>query len=414
MHQNREDNIYSLAQNAFPVEMISRLSGYKECFKLRASRPCAGGSNTERGDIVLFSKGYTTPPAKILPDHEPAGESKILDGSEIAKVLSTKVPCFFLSAAVAPQIISYHFNLENPLELPKIRRFIPGLAAAFHANMELAESDTGHFSIQASRSDRRTLYFKQALLTQTFDNAPGVSALLGVDTNNRPLTINIQEMPHILIGGTTGGGKSVLLNAMITSLLFKHTPATLNFVMIDPKKVELSIYESLPHLLKPIITDPFKAIDTLGYLCDLMEQRYTMMAKKRVKTAQEMGLPPIVVVIDEFSDLMIVSKKAVEAGIVRIAQLGRAAGIHLIISTQQPTVNVITSLIKANIACRIALKTATVNNSMVVLDRKGAEKLTGRGDALLKLPGEVNLIRFQAPLISTADIMPTMKYWTGK
>ena len=137
-----------------------------------------------------------------------------------------------------------------------------------------------------------------------------------------------------------------------------------------------------------------------------------MMARKGVKTAAEIGLPSIVVVVDEFSDLMIISKKAVEAGIVRIAQLGRAAGIHLIISTQQPTVNVITSLIKANISCRIALKTATVNNSMVVLDRKGAEKLTGKGDALLKLPGEVNPIRFQAPMIETADISPVVKYWS--
>ena len=218
-------------------------------------------------------------------------------------------------------------------------------------------------------------------------------------------------MPHVLIGGTTGGGKSVLLNSMITSLLFKHTPATLNFVMIDPKQVELSIYNKLPHLLRPIITDPYKAIDTLGYLCDLMEKRYSIMARKGAKTATEIGLPSILVIADEFSDLMVVSKKAVENGIVRIAQLGRAAGIHLIISTQQPTVNTVTGLIKANIACRIALKTATVSNSMVILDRKGAERLTGKGDALLKLPGEVNPIRFQAPLIETADISPVVKYW---
>lgn len=363
---------------------------------------------------MLFSKTYTTPPASILPDHQQSEKTEIIDGNDIAKVLSSKVPCFFVSAAIAPQIISYHFNLENPLDLPKIKRFIPGLAAAFHSEIELTESDIGHFCLQLSRAERGTLYFKTPLLTRAFDNAPGISPLLGVDTNNRPLTLNIKEMPHILIGGTTGGGKSVLLNGMITSLLFKHTPQTLNFVMIDPKKVELSIYEGLPHLLKPIITDPFKAVDALGYLCTLMERRYDIMAKKRVKTAEEIGLPSIVVIIDEFSDLMIVSKKAVEAGIVRIAQLGRAAGIHLLISTQQPTVNVITSLIKANIACRIALKTATVNNSMVVLDRKGAEKLTGKGDALLKLPGEVNLIRFQAPMIETADILPTVKYWLGK
>jgi len=362
--------------------------------------------------MFLQPKTYTTPPANILPDHEPTNTATVIDGEEVARVLSSKVPCSFIVANAAPQIVSYHFELNNPLDLPKLKRFIPGLAAAFHRDMQLAGSEIGHFSLEVSRSDRGTLYFKQALLTKTFDTAPGLSALLGVDTNNRPLTVNIQEMPHILIGGTTGGGKSVLVNGMITSLLFKHTPETLNFIMIDPKQVELSIYNTLPHLLKPIITDPYKAIDALGYLCDLMEKRYSMMARKGVKTAAELGLPSIVVVIDEFSDLMIVSKKAVEAGIVRIAQLGRAAGIHLIISTQQPTVNVITSLIKANISCRIALKTATVNNSMVVLDHKGAEKLTGKGDALLKLPGEVTPIRFQAPFIGTADILPAIKYWT--
>lgn len=362
--------------------------------------------------MIFKPKTYTTPSARILPDHKQPTTTSIFDGNEIAKILSTKVPCSFVSAATAPQVVNYHFVLNSPLDLPKIKRYIPGLAAAFHTSMELSSSEIGHFALQIPRSERGTLYFKTALLTRAFDEAPGLSALLGVDTNNRPLTINIQDMPHILIGGTTGGGKSVLLNGIITSLLFKHTPETLNLVLIDPKQVELSIYKTLPHLLKPIVTDPFKAIDTLGYLCDLMEQRYAMMARRGAKTAAELGLPSIVVVIDEFSDLMLVSKKAVESGIVRIAQLGRAAGIHLIISTQQPTVNVITSLIKANISCRIALKTATVSNSMVILDHKGAEKLTGKGDALLKLPGEVTPIRFQAPYIGAADIAPAVEHWS--
>lgn len=362
--------------------------------------------------MFRLKKTYITPSATILPDHKPPEAATIIAGENIAGVLSNKIPCIFISAAAAPQLVTYHFELENPLDLPKIKRFIPGLAAAFHTEMELAPSETGHFALQVVRSERSILYFKTALLTKTFDGAPGLSALLGVDTNNRPLTLNIQKMPHVLIGGTTGGGKSVLLNGIITSLLFKHTPETLKFIMIDPKQVELSIYNRLPHLLTPIVTDPYKAVNTLGGLCDLMNKRYNTMARKGAKTAAEIGLPFIVVVIDELSDLMITSKKTVEASIIRIAQLGRAAGIHLIISTQQPTVNVITSLIKANISCRIALKTATVSNSMVVLDRKGAEKLTGKGDALLKLPEEVTPIRFQAPIIESADITPVVKYWS--
>ena len=144
----------------------------------------------------------------------------------------------------------------------------------------------------------------------------------------------------------------------------------------------------------------------------MIDQRYKRMAAHRVKNAAEMGLPSVVVMIDELADLIILGKKPVETAIVRIAQLGRAAGVHLIVATQQPTVNVVTGLIKANIPCRIALKTATVSNSMVILDGKGAEKLTGKGDALLKLPDKTTPIRFQAPLIESADIAPVIKYWS--
>ena len=144
----------------------------------------------------------------------------------------------------------------------------------------------------------------------------------------------------------------------------------------------------------------------------MIDQRYKRMAAHRVKNAAEMGLPSVVVMIDELADLIILGKKPVETAITRIAQLGRAAGVHLIVATQQPTVNVVTGLIKANIPCRIALKTATVSNSMVILDGKGAEKLTGKGDALLKLPDRTTPIRFQAPLIESADIAPVIKYWS--
>lgn len=158
---------------------------------------------------------------------------------------------------------------------------------------------------------------------------------------------------------------------------------------------------------------PVARIDVyLASVCDLIDKRYKMMTAHKVKNASEMGLPSLVVIIDELADLIILGKKPVETAIVRIAQLGRAAGVHLIVATQQPTVKVVTSLIKANIPCRVALKTATVSNSMVVLDTKGAEKLIGKGDALLKLPDRVTPIRFQAPLVETSDITPIIKYWS--
>lgn len=361
---------------------------------------------------MLLKKCYTTPPANILPDHETKQTETIFNGEDLAKLLSTKVSCSFVRAVIAPQLISYHFTLDNPLELPKVKRLLDGVSAVLHVEVKQTNSNIGHFALEIPRADRTTLYFKQALLTRTFDDSSGLSALFGVDTLNQPLVINIQDLPHALIGGTTGGGKSVLLHSITMSLLFKHTPETLQFVIIDPKQVEFSGYAGLPHLLRPVVTEPYKAIDTLASVCDLIDKRYKMMTAHKVKNASEMGLPSLVVIIDELADLIILGKKPVETAIVRIAQLGRAAGVHLIVATQQPTVKVVTGLIKANIPCRVALKTATVSNSMVVLDTKGAEKLIGKGDALLKLPDRVTPIRFQAPLVETSDITPIIKYWS--
>ena len=352
---------------------------------------------------MLLKKTYTTPPASILPDHESKQTGEIYSGEDLAKIISSKVPCTFVRAVVAPQLVSYHFALENPLELPKVKRLLDGISAILHTEVKQTNSDIAHFALEIPRADRSTLYFKQALLTKDFDQATGLSALFGVDTLNRPLVVDIQSLPHALIGGTTGGGKSVLLNSIAVSLLFKHTPETLRLIIIDPKQVEFSEYTGLPHLLRPVITDPYQAIDTLASVCDLIDRRYKRMAAHKVKNAVEMGLPSVVVMIDELADLIILGKKPVETAIVRIAQLGRAAGVHLIVATQQPTVNVVTGLIKANIPCRIALKTATVSNSTVILDGKGAEKLTGKGDALLKLPNRTTPIRFQAPLITSLD-----------
>jgi S-DNA-T family DNA segregation ATPase FtsK/SpoIIIE len=225
------------------------------------------------------------------------------------------------------------------------------------------------------------------------------------------VVLSVADMPHILIAGATGSGKSVLLNSMIVSMLFSCTPETLNLVMIDPKKVEMSKYEGLPHLALPIIKNHADAVQALEDICAEMDNRYNLMAEKGFKKASEMGLANIVVVIDELADLMLTSKYECEQSIIRIAQLGRAAGIHLIIATQRPTVNVITGLIKSNIPCKIALQTSSMRDSITILDHKGAETLTGKGDALLKLPDRVEEIRFQSAYISDEDIENIVNYW---
>ena len=364
-------------------------------------------------------KTYTTPSAAVLESSPISTPSEIYNGADIAAFITAAgAPCQCVQVVDAPQLTTYHINLVDVCDLSKVKKTLAPLAAVLHETITQATSDTAHFALQISKAQPRTIYFRDALLTQTYNQASRTSALLGVDTHNYSLPLDITKAPHILIAGATGSGKSVLLNSMITSLLYKSTPATLQFVMIDPKQVELTQYVGLPHLAQAPVTSPVEAVETLQRVCATMDTRYKQMRSKRVRSVSEWNerfpkkkMPRIVVVIDELADLMLTSKKAVEAHIVRIAQLGRAAGIHLIVATQRPTVNVITGLIKANIPCRIALQTASQRDSINILDHAGAEKLQGRGDALLKLPDQVREIRFQAAYCSESDIANTVEHW---
>ena len=217
-------------------------------------------------------------------------------------------------------------------------------------------------------------------------------------------------MPHMLIAGATGSGKSVAINTILCSMLYSGTPTTLQLVMIDPKQVELSAYAGLPHLASPIITSAPEAVKTLEAVNAAMDKRYKQMARQRVKSSNDIVLPRMVVVIDELADLMITSRKAVEQSIIRIAQLGRAAGIHLVVATQKPVVSVITGL-TGQYPRKLALQTASTSDSVRILGHKCAEKLLGRGDALLKLPDRVQEIRLQCAYTSEQDIAAIVNYW---
>ena len=229
------------------------------------------------------------------------------------------------------------------------------------------------------------------------------------------VVIDMIKAPHILIAGTTGSGKSVLLNSMIVSLLYKATPAQAEFIMIDPKAVELTNYSRLPHLRRPIISDMREAADALKMAVDEMESRYKILAAEGVKALEEKpGLfPRLYVVIDELADLMLTHKNEVENYITRIAGKGRASGIHLIIATQRPSTNVITGLIKANIPTKIALSVANTADSMTMLNHGGAEKLTGRGDAIIKTPDSITERRLQAAFTPDSDIKNIVEYYTN-
>lgn len=352
---------------------------------------------------------YRTPSDNLLSEPPKQSQAMVYDGEAIATVITEcGVPCEFLEIVCAPQIVTYHFELHNALDITKLKKPIAAVSAIIHTTVTQTMSNIGHFALVIPRDERRLVTLRECIMTDTFNrHKRQLRVCLGRNCNNDTVVLSIEDMPHILIAGATGSGKSVLLNSMIVSLLFSSWPA---FVMIDPKQVELSKYDGLPTLACPIVKDHTTAVNVLNNVCAEMDKRYARMAEHGCKKASEIGITPLVVVIDELADLMLTSKYECEQSIIRIAQLGRAAGIHLIIATQRPTVNVITGLIKSNIPCKIALQTSSIRDSITILDHKGAESLTGKGDALLKLPDRVEEIRFQSAYISDADIERVVNY----
>lgn len=323
----------------------------------------------------------------------------------IEKVLAYYgIPAKVVSHVMAPQIDVYHVDAEDPATVTQLKKPLAALGAVWHCHVAPARSPIAHFAIEVDARERKTVYTGECL-EDVQANPRGRIAVLGEDTNGDVLTVDITKMPHILIAGATGSGKSVCLNTILSSLIYLHPdPARLQLVLIDPKRVELAPFAALPHLRVPVAETPDEAVRRLAGLCHYMDDRYAQMARRGIKNATDAGWAPMVVVIDELADLMLTSRYEAEEHIVRLAQKGRAAGIHLIIATQRPTANVITGLIKSNIPCKIAMTTASIRDSINILDHKGAETLTGKGDAILKLPDRVEEIRFQCAYTSEGDV----------
>ncbi len=269
--------------------------------------------------------------------------------------------------------------------------------------------------IEIPNSQSQTIYLREILESELFQKSSSPLTLaLGKDIVGNPFITDLKKLPHLLIAGTTGSGKSVGVNAMILSLLYKNPPDQLKLVMIDPKMVEFSIYADIPHLLTPIITDPKKAIGALQSVAKEMERRYSLMSEYKVKTidsyneqAKNNGVeafPYLIVVIDELADLMMTGGKEAEIPIARIAQMGRASGLHLIVATQRPSVDVVTGLIKTNLPSRVSFRVGTKIDSKVILDTDGAQSLLGRGDMLFTPPGTNGLVRLHAPFATEDEI----------
>jgi len=256
---------------------------------------------------------------------------------------------------------------------------------------------------------------------------------LGKDINGRIITADLATMPHLLIAGSTGSGKSVAINAMIMSLLFKATPDQVRLILVDPKRVELGNYDGVPHLYTPIITEPKLAAVALRNAVREMERRLKLLAEKSVRNIDQYNklfaedtpslfeedsehkpLPYIVIILDELADLMMLDGKNVEESITRLAQMARAVGIHLILATQRPSVDVITGLIKANVPSRMSFRVATKVDSRTILDANGSESLLGRGDMLFLAPGSARVQRVHAPLVTEKEIAQVVEFWRSQ
>ena len=323
-----------------------------------------------------------------------------------------------------PLVTTFEFKPAPNVKISKILNLQDDLAMALSAEtIRIQAPIPGRdvVGIEIPNENFNTIYLREILESKLFrESKSQLTIALGKDIVGKPFITDLKKLPHLLIAGTTGSGKSVGINAMILSLLYRNDPDELKLVLIDPKMLEFSIYNDIPHLLTPVIIEAKKAISALANLVVEMERRYKTMAKNKVKNidtfnekmAKEYGekMPYIVVVIDELADLMMNGGKEVEYSIARLAQMARAAGIHLIVATQRPSVDVVTGLIKANLPSRLSYRVGQRIDSKVILDAMGAESLLGRGDALFTPPSSTGIIRLHAPWNTEVEIEEIVEF----
>ncbi len=316
---------------------------------------------------------------------------------------------------VGPTVIQYTLKPDEGVKLSKITTLKNDLALALAAErirIEAPIPGKALVGIEIPNTYRATVYLREILESSEFiDKKSKLTLPFGRDVAGKPVVANLENMPHLLVAGATGSGKSVCMNSFLISLLYQNSPQNLRLIMIDPKRVELSCYNNIPHLLSPVIEDPEKAAISLRWVVSEMTRRYRQLSERRVRNISEYNegkdvspLPRIIVVVDELADLMMAAGKEVEASICRIAQMARAVGIHLIIATQRPSVDVITGLIKANIPSRISFAVSSSIDSRTILDGIGAEDLLGRGDMLYLPTGMNKPVRVQGIYVSTEEI----------
>ena len=375
---------------------------------------------------------FTIPPLSLLD--APKAERKI-DERELmegARLLEEKCREFAVEGAVAqihpgPVVTTFEFKPDAGVKYGKITGLADDLCLAMQAESVLIDRIPGKSTvgIQIPNQTREQISLRELLQSEVYQRSVSKLTLaLGKTIHGEPYMTDLATMPHLLIAGSTGTGKSVAINSMLSSILFRATPDEVRLIMIDPKRVELGMYEDIPHLMTPVVVDPKQAVNALRWAVKEMEERYKKLAKAGVRNIEQFNrnaahqakdksaaeseelllpLPYIVVVIDELADLMMVARGDVEESIARLAQMARAVGVHLLLATQRPSVDVITGLIKANLPSRISFRVQSKTDSRTILDGNGAEQLLGRGDMLFMPPGSSRAIRLHGPYISEQE-----------
>ena len=375
--------------------------------------------------VAVEDEHYEYPPIELLSK----GSKKAIKGgakalTDIATRLQKTLYSFGVQAkvenvSVGPAITRYELKPAEGVRVSKIANLADDIAlnlAAETIRIEAPIPGKQAVGIEVPNTEKETVHFREVVESDEFQNSKSkLSVALGKDVAGNMEIADIAKMPHALIAGATGSGKSVCINTIITSIIYKAKPSEVKFVMVDPKVVELSVYNGIPHLLIPVVTDPKKAAGALAWAVQEMDNRYNLFAQKGVRdlkgynalAEKEDGtgkLPQIVIIIDELADLMMVAAKEVEDSICRLAQKARAAGMHLIIATQRPSVDVITGIIKANIPSRIAFAVSSQVDSRTILDQVGAEKLLGKGDMLFYPSGAPKPVRVQGAFVSDEEV----------
>ena len=384
----------------------------------------------EKGKVIK-PKNFKLPYLDFLKS-PPKRKVNLVDESEIdqkivdllEKLKQFKIEGDVVRTYSGPVVTTFEFRPAAHIKVSKILTLQDDLAMALKAEtirIQAPIPGKDVVGIEIPNKETEMIFLKEILETKLFKSASSpLTIALGKDIVGNPFITDLKKLPHLLIAGTTGSGKSVGVNAMLVSLLYRNSPDQLKLLMIDPKMLEFSIYNDIPHLLTPVITQPKQAIVALANMVVEMEKRYKLMSKTKTKNIENYNekakkegreaFPYIVVIIDELADLMMTAGKDVEFYIARLAQMARAAGIHLIVATQRPSVDVVTGLIKANLPSRISYKVGQKIDSKIILDAQGAESLLGKGDMLFTPPGTSNIIRLHAPFVEEEEIESIVEF----